>query len=400
MDWQAWVEKCQGLLRGNQIESKGFRYTRPAPHVYEYQWLWDSCFHAITYRWFDIDMAKDELISVIAKQVKEGADAGMIPHMNYWQPDGEKLWGNPHRSIITQPPLIGIAAEKVYQISQDKAFLAKIYEAEVTYHRWFDRRRDPDNDHLVSLIHPWEPGCDASPRWDVPLGLINPTPQETHEARDAHVKILMQYDCDAAKLGEAGYFHVESIEYNAVRAADLEALARIAQLLGKDGSEWAEKAKAVQKAVMEKMVQADGIWDLHGLDEKPIKIDNAAKFILLFGGCVSEETAQQLVADLESPRYWTNYPIPTTPTDSEKFSPDHYWRGNVWLSVNWLIYQGLRRYGYIRQASHIAQRSLDLVENHDFHEYFNPLNGLGHGPAQQSWSTIVLDMLATEQERA
>ncbi len=400
MNWQTWVEKCQTLLRGNQLESNGFRYTRPAPKVYEYQWLWDSCFHAMTYRWFDMDMAQDELLSMIARQVKTGADTGMIPHMNYWKPDGEKLWGNPERSIITQPPLIAIAAEKVYQRSQNRRFLEKIYSAVADYHRWFDRRRDPDNDHLVSLIHPWEAGWDASPRWDDPMHLTNPTPQETHDARDEHVKNLMQYDCDAVRLGEAGFYHVEVIDYNAIRSADLEALARIAQILGQDGTEWETKAKAVQTAVMEKMVQPDGIWDLSGLDEKPIRVDSCAKFILLFGGCVSEAIAQQLVADLESPRYWTPYPVPTTPTDSEKFAPDHYWRGNVWLAVNWLIYQGLRRYGYIAQASHIANRSLDLVEKHGFHEYFNPINGTGHGPALQSWSAIVLDMLATEEQRA
>lgn len=399
MNWQAWIEKCQTLLKGNQIETHGFRYTRPAPHVYEYQWLWDSCFHAMTYRWFDVDMAQDELLSVIAKQVTSGADAGIIPHMNYWQPDGEPLWGNPERSIITQPPLIAIAAEKVFEATQNREFLEKIYRAEVGFHRWFDRRRDPDNDQLVSLIHPWEAGCDASPRWDVPLNLNDPTPEVTKTTRHALVKTLITYECDAGRLAKDGYFHVESIEYNAIRAADVEALGRIARILGHDSHEWDDKAKQIQAAVQAKMLQTDGIWDLYGLDEKPIKIDNAAKFITLFGGCVSDETAQNLVADLESSRYWTPYPVTTTPTDAAKFAPDHYWRGNVWLAVNWLIYQGLRRYGYFVQASQLAQRSLDLVEKHGFHEYFNPLNGTGHGPALQSWSAIVLDMLATEEKR-
>lgn len=98
------ISDCLQLLQSNQMTSRGFRYTRPAPHVYEHQWLWDSCFHAIVYRWLDPAMAWDELRSLIASQVTSGADAGMIPHMVYWQGGGASLWGVDTRSIITQPP--------------------------------------------------------------------------------------------------------------------------------------------------------------------------------------------------------------------------------------------------------------------------------------------------------
>ncbi len=126
MGWQTWIEPCAAVLRGNQIESHGYRYTRPAPHVYEYQWLWDSCFHAISSRWFDIAMAQDELLSLCAGQITEGADAGMIPHMIYWNDEGTALWGRPRQSIITQPPLVAVAAKLIYESQPDEAFLRKI----------------------------------------------------------------------------------------------------------------------------------------------------------------------------------------------------------------------------------------------------------------------------------
>jgi len=399
MNWNDWVEKCAAVLKGNQIASQGFRYTRPAPHVYEFQWLWDSCFHAITYRWFDPKMAQDELISLTEHQVKAGADAGMVPHMTYWNGSGVELWGRADRSIITQPPLISIAAWLVYEKSQDRAFLEQLYPRLVAYQEWFDRRRDPDGDHLVCLIHPWETGLDASPRWDLPMKLDHPTPEESKAARHRHVKVLMEHDCDAQSLGKAGHFHVETLDYNAIRAADLESLAEIAGLLGDSAERWRSKAHAVQTAVQAKLIRPEGFVDLNGLDEQPIQKASNAPFVLLFGGCLKQRAVEPLVQDLTSPRFWTNYPVPTTPTDDELFSPNHYWRGNVWLVFNWLIYQGLRRYGYVQEASHIAQRSLALVEEHSFHEYFNPLTGDGCGPDQQSWSTIALDMLATEEGR-
>lgn len=397
-DWQQWVEKCRVVLEGNQIQSGRYRYTRPASHVYEYQWLWDSCFHAITYRWFDLEMARQELLSVVGKQVQDGADSGMIPHMNYWQPDGAPLWNVADRSIITQPPLIAIATELVDERSPAPAFLQTMYTAVSHYHNWFERRRVIDGDHLVGLIHPWEPGCDASPRWDALLGLVRPTPDQSKAARHALVQTLIAHDCDARRLAEAGSFFVKPMGYNAIRAADLEALGRIAHKLGKvaEAKKWAEKAERVKTAVFQKCVFPDGVFDLAGLSGEPIREESAQKLFLLFGGCVDRETAVSLVRDLTSERFTTAYPVTTTPTSSPNFAPDQYWRGNVWLSVNWLIYKGLKRYGFDAEATQIAQRSLALVEKHGFYEYFNPISGTGYGPALQSWSTIILDMLALE----
>src|SRR5687767_7784504 len=93
-DWNSWREKVRVLLESNLIEGEGYRFTRPAPSVYEHQWLWDSAFHAIVYRWIDPAMARDELLSVTGRQWESGADAGMIPHMNYWRGGGADLWGN------------------------------------------------------------------------------------------------------------------------------------------------------------------------------------------------------------------------------------------------------------------------------------------------------------------
>lgn len=402
-NWNEWVEKCAALLKSNQIESRGHRYTRPAPMTYEQQWLWDSCFHALAYRWFDLNMAQDELLSMVAMRFTDGADRGMIPHMNYWQGGGEALWGLDDRSIITQPPLIAVAAELVYQRSNDRTFLEKLYQPLCDYHDWFIRRRDPDGDHLVSLIHPWEGGCDASPRWDAPMHIPSePTPEQTKASRHALVKTLIDQDCNAQTLAESDHFHVEPLDYNAIRAGDLEALSRIATILGNpdDATRFQDEAKKIQQSVIAKVTNNQHYWDLSGLSEKPLDVETCARFILLFGGCATDTMAQQLVSELENPRFWTNFPVTTTPTDAPDFAPDHYWRGNVWLSVNWLIYQGLRRYGYMQQASHMAQRSLALVAQSGFHEYFNPITGEGHGPSLQSWSTIVLDMLAIEQGRS
>ncbi|MCA9913407.1 MAG: hypothetical protein KC496_08650, partial [Anaerolineae bacterium] len=355
-------------------------------------------FHAMAYRWFDSAMAWDELYSLVQHQVTEGDDAGMIPHMAYWQGGGEEIWDVPDRSIITQPPLIAATAWLVHEKHPNRVALAELYSHLVAYQEWFDRRRDLDGDHLVTLIHPWESGWDASPRWDTAMGLEQPTANESKEARHALVQILREHDCNAQTLRSAGSFAVKASDFNAIRAADCEAMSRIAAVLQlEDAGRWQQKARQIQQSVQAKCLHHDvKYWiahDLSGVEEKAVSPDSAAKFVLLYGGCATLQQADALHADLLSPRYFTNFPVPTTPQDSPVFDGDTYWRGNVWLAVNWLIVRGLHRYQFTDTASIIGDRSLQLVEQAGFHEYFNPLTGTGYGPAQQSWSTIVIDFI-------
>lgn len=404
-DWDALCARAADLLASNRQEVDGHRYTAPAsgagtPGVYANQALWDSCFHAIIWRWLDPDMARDELLSLVSRQVSSGPDAGMIPHMNYWRGGARHHWATDTHSQITQPPLIAVAARLVYDVSGDRSLLEGVYEPVCAFHEWFDRRRDPDGDRLVCLIHPWESGWDASPRWDHALGLENPTHDEARAARLALPAHLIAHDFDAAALAGAGSYCVEPVDFNAIRAADLDALAGIAHILGWEGEaiRWAQRATAVRDAIQARMF--DGLpYDLEGPGEKPIRQESAAQYITLFAGAATVEQAARLVDQLRQDRHWPAYPVPTTPVDAPTFAPDRYWRGNVWLNVNWLIYQGLRRYGYDDVAGTLAARSLALVEQSGCWEYYHPLTGQGLGSPHYSWSAIVVDMLASERAR-
>lgn len=404
-NWDEWVAKAAAMLRANRIEMDGCRYTAPATSptanpAYVHQFLWDSCFHALAYRWFDLAMARDELRALVAAQLQDGPDAGMIPHMISRRGDAEHLWGRPDHSLITQPPLVAVTAMLLHADAPDVPFLAELYPALCAYHAWFDRRRDPDGDGLICLIHPWESGWDASPRWDRAMGLpCDVAHEQGVRARAELAPRLVELGCDAGALLRAGSYCVEPVDYNAIRAADLEALGEMAAALDRpqEAMEWGGRAARVREAFQRKMVRGGSPYDLDGADEQPIVQESAAQFIALFGGCLTEAQAERLVAQLRQPRHWPRFPVPTSPMDAPAFVPGQYWRGNVWLSVNWLIYMGLRRYGYAALASELAERSLALVAQSGFWEYYHPLTGQGLGSTPQSWSAIVLDMLGRER---
>jgi glycogen debranching enzyme len=407
-DFDSWVQRAAVLLESNRIYMDGYSYTAPSLDTIDFgrkdyanQYLWDSCFHAMIWRWIDPQKAQMELLSLVSRQVEEGPDAGMIPHCNYWRNGGGWLWSQPERSSITHPPLIAVAADLIFEQSQDREFLGSIYSKVERYHDWFDRRRDPDHDGLVCIIHPWEAGGDAPPRWDALLSLDQYTPEAGRAARIKLVEELNRYDNDPVTLAEHGWFHVESLEINAIRAADMEAMSRIAQVLGRpaESARWLDRAEAVRQGFRSKMI-VDGLpYDLEGLDEKPILQANAGQFVTLFGGLPAQDQADRLVCELQKANFWTTFPITNTPSDSAAFAPDHYWRGNVWPCLNWLIHRGLRRYGYDDLADRLASRSFALLEHSGFWEYYHPETGEGLGGQAFSWAAVMLDMLAAKSHQ-
>lgn len=104
------VKAARQVLRANWMGA----YTKPSPSLYPHQWNWDSGFIAIGYAHYDQKKARQELISLFARQWPNG----MVPHIvfnpnvlghyfpepDFWQvPDGTPTSG------ITMPPLHAIA---------------------------------------------------------------------------------------------------------------------------------------------------------------------------------------------------------------------------------------------------------------------------------------------------
>ena len=69
--------------------------------------------------------------------------------------------------------------------------------------------------------------------------------------------------------------------------------------------------------------------------------------------------------------------------------------------MNWLIYHGLRDYGFLGTAKRVKWDFLDLVNKLGFHEYFDPRVAVadslehGYGGDHFSWTAaVVLDLIA------
>jgi glycogen debranching enzyme len=94
-------------------------------------------------------------------------------------------------------------------------------------------------------------------------------------------------------------------------------------------------------------------------------------------------------------------PSPEAPwavTTVSKSSPDFdarlYWRGPVWININWFLVRGLERLGLEAEAETLRTMTLELVKESGFSEYYHPSTGEPLGSREFSWSAaLTLDLL-------
>jgi neutral trehalase len=92
--------------------------------------------------------------------------------------------------------------------------------------------------------------------------------------------------------------------------------------------------------------------------------------------------------------------LPSTGLQAEYFSPLTYWRGPVWINMNWLFWLGLLDYGYTKEAEVIREGIFELVQRHGVREYYDPFTGKGLGGKDFSWTAaLVIDMIQNPRNR-
>ncbi len=420
-------------------------FTIPAEGLYPHQWLWDSCFIAIGLRHLDIDRAQTELLSLVRGQWANG----MLPHMilgdsqtnghhNVWQRIW-RSWLNPSSpdgvvtSGITQPPML---AEAVVQVGnklkkpERRSWYQTIYPATLKHHQWLYRERDPHHEGLALQIHPWETGLDNTPPWmneihthSMPLWIslieqahlkpvINLFRRDTHripaeqrlDAIEALVlfstqRRLRRKNYDINKILAHSLFAIEDLSFNCILIRANNQLHEIATMIGqKIPDDLTGQMKRTETALEE-------LWDPYTnqyysrnfVTHRPLKESSIATLLPLYAGSITQERAKQLVKHLENHHmFGPTYPVPSVPVSSSWFKPTGYWQGPTWVNTNWLIIDGLNRYGFKDHADALKESTLEMVRAAEFNEYFNPLTGEPAGAQNFSWTAaLVVDLLKT-----
>jgi Mannosylglycerate hydrolase MGH1-like glycoside hydrolase domain len=235
---------CREVLERNWVAKAG--YTRPNRRRYPWMWLWDSCFHAIAWSRLGDPRAVTELETLLSLQLP----SGFVPHMGYpTKPNASlALWHSPGRSDITQPPMYGHALAVLAARGFAVAHLYGAATAGLDY--LLEHRRDPASG-LVRVLHPWETGCDDSPRWDGwrrrPLGELRWNIAKRGLVRSLELRDGAAWANPGFDVGSAGFSAL--VAFNAIELAELTANRK---LLG--------ESLALARAIDEHWVEPRRTW--------------------------------------------------------------------------------------------------------------------------------------------
>ena len=109
----------------------------------------------------------------------------------------------------------------------------------------------------------------------------------------------------------------------------------------------------------------------------------------LLGGLASKEQVEYLSQEVHEWLSASQYAVASTDPRDALYEPQRYWRGPVWLHINWLIAIGCEDSGDINAAKQIKDKSEILIRKSKFYEYFNADTGVGCGGNDFSWTAAI-----------
>ncbi|NJB83367.1 MGH1-like glycoside hydrolase domain-containing protein [Wenyingzhuangia aestuarii] len=414
-------------------------FSVPCANLYPFQWKWDSGFIAIGFAHFDMDKAEKEIATLLAAQW----DNGFIPHIVFHTesdtyfpgPDFHQSELHPQSSKtykstgMTQPPVTGFVLEEMYNISTNKtatlAYINSMIDKVYHNHTYFYENRDPNNEGLVYIYHNWESGTDNSPIWDDIFATMNPPHYEFKRRDTTHVdaserptnreydhylhiiNIAKEHNYSDEKIAELSPFLVQDPLFNTMLIKSNEALINLYKLIGGNVDKIAQLTQWNTKAVhsmntklYDKDLKVYVHYDLR--NEKPIPFITSSSFSPIFANIATTPEQVKGLVDVMLDKFGGEdmYLCASFDPTNELFNPKKYWRGPVWVNLNWMLYRGLRKYGYNEVADRVKNDTLEIVEKSGFYEYFDARKSVhltdkaGYGGGDFSWTAaLLIDLL-------
>lgn len=293
-------------------------WSTPDRWPHKNMWLWDSVFHALGMRHFDLKLAKEMINAMFDLQQPDG----LIPHSGNTESFHD----------TTQPPVLSLAIKLLNDMEPDPQWIAEIAPKLECYIEWIMANRDTDGAGLVEWkidVHEncrsGESGMDNSPRFD-------------------------------------GAIQLDAPDFNAFLAFECEALA---EFLLQRRDYWLGHYNRICKLMRERLWSDElGIFvDYDVVGNKRTNIMSSAGFMPLYCGAATAEQAAKLAEHLTNPEtFGTPLRIPSIAVNNVQAYKKDMWRGPVWININYLISLGLERYGYHELARSIIQDTMHEEE--------------------------------------
>ncbi len=409
------IKKAKDILELNDLGG----YTVPTHNLYPFQWNWDAAITALGWMKMDEARAWQEIHMLIKGQW----DNGMIPHIIFHKevdsyfPDAE-VWGvkrDLRTTSISQPPVLASIVKIMFEQAKDKSLaqesVSKILDNLINYHLWWYNERDPESTGLVVSYHPWESGMDNSPAWDKSLATVPPVSWEYKRKDLDHVdsserphadeydRYLYLVDFFKKHNFDSQYiyqncpykmFDVGIISILHKASKDLISLCNTLKYKPDTTFELNTRVTITESSISQLWSENHyNFLNKDAITNEFCPVLTTGTMMALYGELANESQAIKLNNVLKDWLDLTNYGVSSTYAKSAEFEPQRYWRGPVWLHMNWLLALGTDAYGFTEETQRIKDSASKLIHKEGFYEYFNCDTGAGCGGDAFSWTAAI-----------
>lgn len=208
-------------------------------------------------------------------------------------------------------------------------------------------------------------------------------------------------DNQEPRLGFIGQMEFEGVDLNCYLVRELDAMAEIATELGIE-----QEARSFEKQAADLVSKIDAtFWDeetgfYYDRSEKTGELNKlltVSGFLPLWLGRIPKDRAERLVREhlLNPEEFWLPYPVATWAKSEagyyqQRKDMECNWMGPTWIPVNYMIFHGLLKHGFQKEAQLLAQKTYELVISEgETREYYDGETGSGQGLCPfWGWSTL------------
>lgn len=327
----------------NRFYSFGQRYEYVALHRHSGAGLrgdalgWDSLLLSVLTGLTDGESATASLRILLSGQTPDGR----VPLRRYWQtePQGEA----PVLAGRSMPPLGALAALKVYLATQDLSFLAWAYPRLQQWNDWWhanrgDGRRWRDGNRDGLLEHGFDPELEFGELGFRSLTSVNKRQMALTEAT------LPTADTRFNDLAHT--LELSPVALNALYALDTELMIQISREIGltAETDRWQRRLDEIKRLINDHLwSEEDGLYlDRHW--EGKFSSRRAPDLLLPLAAGIPDAPRAKLM--LESLRDWKQ--------QLAELSAEQ-------PAISYLVYVGLKRYGFYAEARELARHNLKLA---------------------------------------
>jgi len=385
-DWNFLYYSAFSLLREQLMQAEGMNSYNYYLFSREPIWSWGHAgqvFHEsigmIAYARMDPQSAQDSQKLYFERQYKNGYIPYRVgPYLNETI-DGETSSG----------PLLNWEDWEIYKINQDKRFLQEAYEHGVKFYTWWIENRDKDKDGLAE--------------WGG-----NPILECLRDSHNVIFQDVLSSDVDRIK-------GLEALGLNCMLVREAKSLANMAKELGygEDHDYWTQKANERAELINKYMWDEETKFYYHCYMNdhrigQELKRKEMIGFLPLWAGIASQNQAKDLIEHLSNKdEFWRKYGIPSLSADDPYYMPWTgvcKWNGPVWPQWQFLLFRGLKEYGYNDLAKELVEKFCEVIirylkTTHRFWEQYNPdeLEEQASNP-NYYWTGIIAEMMIEYKE--